>query len=391
MLHIIHFYILDSKGDAFKLKKSNLAAVLLFITFIFSFQIASIIKLDGSFSELENKILKQRPKYSWESLKTGKFTSGYESYISDQFPLRSEWLKVKNSADIIRGKKDIRDIYIGKDGYLIEKYNKPNQDTINKNISSINALSLKNLDLPFYVMLVPNACEILKDKLPPFAVSYDQLKVLEATKASFNKNIKFVDVYETLKNKKQEDIYYKTDHHWTTKGAYYAYETFCNNAGIKYEDFTFNKVTEDFYGTLYSKVVYPGIKPDYLSIAKPKTDLAHSVEYLDTNKKTKNLYETEYLKKKDKYAVFLDGNHAVVKVSTNSNNNNKKLLVLKDSYANCFIPFIANNYLQIHIIDARYVNTSIQAYIKQAKIDEVLLLYNLNFFSNDDSIVKLGH
>ena len=240
-------------------------------------------------------------------------------------------------------------------------------------------------------MIVPLSSGVLKDKLPPFATSYDQMEAIKYGQSKVDKSVKFIDVYKTLESKKDEYIYYKTDHHWTTKGAYYAYREFCNNVGIKpydIENFNIGKVTDKFYGTLQSKVNYNGLKPDYIETYTPKKALKYDVQYIDTQTSSNSLYEMKHLNSKDKYSIFLDGNHALVKINTNVPNN-KKILILKDSYAHCFVPFLTEHYSEIHMVDLRYFNMSINEYIKQFNIDEVLMLYNISSFSQENTLAKL--
>lgn len=351
----------------------------------------NITKADGEFSENENRILKQKPQLSLNNIFSGEFTKQYEEYITDQFILRDFWVRVKANMDVVAMKKDSKGIYFGKDGYLLQKFSKPDMNILDKNIEGINKLALSNKDITVYFMSIPLSSEVLKDKLPPFATTYDQMEVVKYGQSKIDKRVKFIDVYETLKSKKDEYIYYKTDHHWTTKGAYYAYRDFCSKVGLKPYDseyFNIEKVTDEFYGTLYSKVNYSGLKPDYIETYTYKKELKYDVEYMDTETSSSSLYETKHLDSKDKYSVFLDGNHALTKISTSAPNN-KKILILKDSYAHCFVPFLTAHYSEIHMVDLRYFNMNVNDYITQFNIDEVLMLYNISSFSQENALAKL--
>src|SRR3712207_156474 len=231
-------------------------------------------------------------------------------------------------------------------------------------------------------------------------------------------------VYEELKNHKNEYIYYKTDHHWTTLGAYYAYEKLGDTMGYKplqISDFNIEKVTDNFYGTLYSKGNYRDIEPDSIEIFKPKKQIDFNINYYDNKKTSGSLYEFNNLEKKDKYSVFLDGNHDLVTIKTIEKNTIyknkitkitkkksrksknkrkikleknkgikvKKLLVIKDSYAHSLVPFLTNHYDEIHMIDLRYFNDNINEYIKKNDIEDILLLYNVLTFTKESNISKL--
>ena len=373
------------------MNKHNKIIIFIFVVFLFLMFSFNITKADGQFSENENRMLKQQPVFTLNNVFSGEFTERYEEYITDQFIFRDFWVGVKSSIDVMLMKRDIKGVYFGKDGYLLQKFAKPDMTILDRNIEGINKLASSNKDIPVFLMVAPLSSEVLKNKLPSFATSYNQIEVAKYGESKIDKNVKFIDVYKALESKNSEYIYYKTDHHWTTRGAYYAYREFCNNVGlIPYgtEHFNIDKVTSEFYGTLYSKVNYTGVKPDYIETYTPKQELKYNVQYMDTGTSSNSLYEIKHLESKDKYSVFLDGNHALVKISTNAPNH-KKILILKDSYAHCFVPFLTEHYSEIHMIDLRYFNMSTNEYIKQFHIDEVLMLYNISSFSQENILAKL--
>lgn len=361
------------------------------LAFLILTGIIGVFMPDKKASEMENRILTQKPIFTWKDLKSGKFTSKYEEYITDQFPFRYFWVSVKSNTERILQKKDNKNVYLGKEGYLLQKPEALDKELISKNIDAINKFADDNRDLKTYFLLAPNSMEILKDKLPPFATTYDQYSVINDIKNSLKLNVNFVDIYDNFNQHKEEYIYYKTDHHWTSLGAYYAYNKLgsvmeYNPLAIK--DFNVEKATDEFYGTLYSRGNFTFIKPDSIHLFKSKANASVKVEYLDDGKESNSLYEPKHLKTKDKYSVFLDGNHALTTIKTDLNNG-KKLLVLKDSYAHSLVPFLTNHYEEIHMIDLRYFNMPVQQYMKEYDIKEVLLLYNFLSFTEDNSVIKL--
>ena len=361
------------------------------LAFLILMGIIGVFMPDKKASEMENRILAQKPIFTWKDLKNGKFTSKYEEYITDQFPFRDLWVSVKSNTERILQKKDNKNVYLGKEGYLLQKPEALDKELLSKNIDAINKFADNNRDLKTYFLLAPNSVEILKDKLPPFANTYDQYSVINDIKSSLKPNVNFVDIYDDFKQHKEEYIYYKTDHHWTSLGAYYAYNklgSIMEYKPLAIKDFDIDKVTDEFYGTLYSRGNFTFIKPDSIHLFKSKGDSSVKVEYLDDEKESNNLYEPKHLKTKDKYSVFLDGNHALTTIKTDLNNG-KKLLVLKDSYAHSLVPFLTNHYEEIHMIDLRYFNMPVQQYMKEYDIKEVLLLYNFLSFTEDNSVIKL--
>lgn len=362
----------------------------MFITFLISINILNILTPDRKFSEVENRILAQLPDLKWKNLISGKFTQKFEEYTIDQFVFRDFWVGIKSDIERLTLKSENKGIFFGKKGYLLEDYKKPDED-LDENIESINIFSKKLPNVSTYLMLAPNSVKVYEDKLPLFASPYDQLKTINFVKENLNKDIEFIDVYDKLSSKKNEYIYFKTDHHWTMRGAYYAYQALAKQLEIKpysIEDFYTKIVTNTFYGTFYSKASNRHISPDSIEIFQPKTDITYEVCYVDDKKCFNTLYELKHLDTKDKYSVFLDGNHALVTIKT-SVKNNKKIAIFKDSYSHCFIPLLANHYEEIHVIDLRYYKLNVYEYIKNNDIKESLFLYNVATFSTDENIKLL--
>lgn len=273
----------------------------------------------------------------------------------------------------------------------MRSFKEPDKKTVDNNIEAVNSFSKRNPNIPIYFMLVPNSVKINEDKLPSFASSYDQKKVIDYINSRVN-NVIAIDALSPLKEHKDEYIYYKTDHHWTTKGAYYAYREFCKRKNVmpmEHNDFNIKTVSNDFYGTLYSKFPLSFIKPDCIEAYYPKKKLILKVDYIDTKSTSTDIYEKRHLLKKDKYSFFIDGNHSLLSIKA-GDGKGKKLLVIKDSYAHCFVPFLTNHYGEVHMMDLRYFNSSVDDYINEKGIDEVLILYNTSFFSKEKSIKKLN-
>ncbi|MCD3296494.1 DHHW family protein, partial [Clostridium botulinum] len=269
-----------------KLHKFFLAFIMTF--FIIGMFVINIFSKDRGFSESENRVLQSRPSFSFQKLKSGKFTKEYEKYITDQFAFRDFWVGIKSSTDKLLEKKDNNGVYLGKDGYLLEKPEKIDGDNVIDNIDYINQFAKNNPKCKINFLLAPNSVKVLEEKLPKYATPEDEENIINKVKGKLNsQNIKFVDVYEELKNHKNEYIYYKTDHHWTTLGAYYAYEKLGYTMGYKplpISDFNIEKVTQDFYGTLYSKGNYRDVNPDSIEIFKPKKQIDFNINYFDNQK-----------------------------------------------------------------------------------------------------------
>ena len=363
---------------------------IMFLVTIFSFVGLNLIVKDKQFSENENRLLEQKPKFTLDRLFEGRYTKKYEKYTVDQMVGRDEFIKIKTKTDDLMGKNSENGVFKCDDGYLIESFGKPNEEYLKANIEAINKFADKHKNIKTSMLIAPTAVNILEDKLPAFAPVYNQDEYLSRLSKSIDNKIDFVNISSEMKKHKDEYIYYKTDHHWTTLGAYYAFLDFANQSGLKTQPNSYDKyrVSNDFYGTLYSKSGYK-VKPDQVDIYTPKDKNDQViVEYKEEKKKSPTIYESEALKKKDKYEVFLGGNHPVVDIKTTSESD-KTLLLIKDSYANSFVQFLTPYYKEIIMVDPRYYYEDIEKLIKEKNVTDLLYLYNANTFFNDSSLAPV--
>ncbi|NLK21227.1 MAG: hypothetical protein GX308_03920 [Epulopiscium sp.] len=362
----------------------------IFCGIIYMGLIFNLILPNRRFSTFENRMLQQRPKITRKALISGKLRDEVEDYVADQFVARDFWIDLKSKIEISIGKNENNGIYFGKDGFLLEKFERPSEEILDKNIESILQFSKKSFK-DILLLLVPNSVAIYKDKLPNYAAPYPQEKILEYIEGRTKDSLKFVDVYDSLLENKKDYIFYKTDHHWTTEGAYYGYRSFMETEGltpIPLEDFNKEAVSSNFFGSYYSKARQSRKTGDTIEIFTPENPVKTIVDYKDENKKTHSIYELNHLEEKDKYAMFLDGNHGLLTITTDIDSD-KNLLIIKDSFANGMIPFLTSHYKTIHVIDPRYYNLSLEKYIKENHIDTILILYNVSGFTTDTSLSKI--
>lgn len=365
-------------------KKSMILNIVLVAGFLLILTVFSFLKEDRKFSQNENRLLAQKPEFTWSTLFSGKFSENYESYVTDQFVGRDEFITVKTYADILLGKKDIKGIYLGEEGFLLEQHlpDSISEEEEEKRLVLLDSLAkyceAREGNGTFRVMLAPTADNILTDKLPAYASVYNQSAFLNKVQERVPLGT-YVDAEAIINEHADEYIYYRTDHHWTTLGAYYAYTAWAKSMGVdplSQEDFTIRTVTDSFLGTLHSKVNIP-INTDTICVYEPKESVSYRVYYDLAETAVDSLYEEKYLETKNKYGMFLDDNHGIIEIDT-SVNNGKTLFVIKDSYANCFIPFVAMHYEKLYIVDLRYYNGKLYDMIE--KDMDVLVLYNVYHF-----------
>lgn len=386
------------KFSFIKEKLNTVVTTMIFLGVIMVFTVVSLLTPDKTFSFTENRVLAQMPKFSVEGFFEGEFTADYEEYITDQFFGRDRWINVKTRTELLLGKKDINGVYIGKDEYLIETH-----DSIDEVKAYANADRMVNFVKEqagilgaehVSMMVVPTASAIMADKLPAYATTFDQKSYIDYMKAQAGDN--FVDVSSVLSEHAVagEEIYYRTDHHWTTYGAYLSYVKWANDIGFEpypMESFDVNTVSEDFLGTVYSKINYSTVT-DKLQLFEINEDISYSVDINMGHKKMDSLYEKEHLDTKDKYSVFLDGNNSIVTIDVNGGRaDGETLLVIKDSYAHCFVPFVANHYKQVIVIDMRYLKMPVEKVIADYGITDILVLYNVIHFAEDTNFALLGN
>ena len=364
------------------IKMAGIFLVFLIVAFAFN-----LFSKDKKYSESENRMLAQKPVFSMANLTSGKYMKDMEDYVTDQFFIRDKWINLKVLEDLALGKKESNGVYIGKKDYLMEIPTAPNQKALDNNLDAISNFSASHPDINTVMTLIPNAAYIYDHLIPRNAPVRDQEKDIKYVMNAVSTSLNFVDLTKTMSSHKEEDIYYKTDHHWTTLGARYAFDALSTALGIEKptQEYKIYPVTHSFQGTLASKSGYDKAL-DTIEIYVPQgvnTDCV--VNFTDEGEKTASVYESAALEKKDKYEVFFGGNHTRIDISTPMEGK-KNLLLFKDSYANCFIPFLVPYYRNIIVIDPRYFYDDIESLISDNEITDVLFLYNVNTFFGDNSL-----
>ncbi len=374
-------------------KKFNILLSALFLLFIFGFGIIFLILPDKDFSDNENRTLQQRPSLTAKSFFNGEYMTDIEDYVTDQFPFRDGWMMSNSLIQTALLKKDINGVYLSKDGYLIEVFDSVDETLYQRQLQALNKFVTYNQqsDRNYYIAIIPNSVYILEGKLPAYAPTLDQGEYISGIYDGISGDLLTkIDVCSTLFEHADEYIYYRTDHHWTSLGAYYGYTAIATAMGISpspIEDYTVTPVTDSFKGTFFSKGNF-AVTPDTIE----KIELTTPVKVTawgDDGEKSHSIYFEPALEIKDKYTYFLGGNPAHYTVETSADSQ-KTLVMIKDSYSHSLLPFFLEHYSTIHMLDLRYINKNINDYISQLDPDDVLLIYNAVTFSGDTNITKLG-
>lgn len=372
-------------------RKARIANLIgkIFIILLFLVMIINVIVPDREESELENRAFEQRPRFNLTTILSGDFMEQWEEYLSDQFAGRDTWRSLKVSLDRLGGARKENDIYIGKDGQLMEDIEVPDDGRLEANLTAIRDFAETYEDIPVTMMLVPDAACILNDSLPAFARVEDQRQMFSMAERKLGDTVNWVDTVSILNNHKSEKLYYKTDHHWTTQGAFYVFQDAAETLGIEgdvSDDFVSYTVTDSFNGVLAASSGVGLDEMEQIDIYAPTGgDDDVVVNYVDEGRKTTSLYDSSKLETRDKYGVFLGGNTSVVDIRTVSTSQ-KRLLVVKDSFADCFIPFLAPYYREIVVVDPRYYSGTMQDIMDSYRITDALILYSGNTFFTDNNI-----
>lgn len=402
-------------------RRAEVLTVSLITAFILCFSVWCLVAPKQTFSENENRALASWPVYSFDTLKDGSYMSGIQTYLSDHFPLRDPFMTLKTKYEMLTGREEINDIYLAKDGYYIEAYKTPKQQKkiitqFQKLQDAITTGAKENVR----VILVPTAISTYNAKLPNCAPDRGVLRQVDTMNEIYAAlpNMQKVDVWSALQTAVAQEntdrplasgdadgaqpvaeaedagcdtsaadgLYYHTDHHWTTHGAYVGYQAYCDAAGlspIPEADFQKTCVTTDFHGTIFSKLHDSTVPGDAITLYEnPANQL--TVSYPDTGEVTDTLYNRDYLAQKDKYSMFLNNLHPLVEITNASADSDRQLVLIKDSYANSMVPFLVHHYQKIYVFDTRYYRFGPSSFINEhPEVTDVLLLYNMNTIDTD--------
>lgn len=402
-------------------RRAEVLTVSLITAFILCFSVWCLVAPKQTFSENENRALASWPVYSFTALKDGSYMSGVQTYLSDHFPLRDPFMTLKTKYEMLTGREEINDIYLAKDGYYIEAYKTPKQQKkIITQFQKLQDAITTDAKQNVRVMLVPTAISSYNAKLPGSAPDRGVLRQVDTMNEIYAAlpNMQKVDAWSALQAAAAQEstgrtrasgnadgaqpvagtevagsdttaatgLYYHTDHHWTTHGAYVGYQAYCGAAGIDLipeADFQKTCVTTDFHGTIFSKLHDSTVPGDAITLYENPVNRL-TVSYPDTGEVTDTLYNRDYLAQKDKYSMFLNNLHPLVEITNETADSDRQLVLIKDSYANSMVPFLVNHYQKIYVFDTRYYRFGPSSFINEhPEVTDVLLLYNMNTIDTD--------
>ena len=348
--------------------------------------IVNLILPDKTYSATEKRNLQTLPELSIQQLADGSFMEEFDDYETDQFVGRNVWMSIKTTVERLFGKNESQGVLLCDDGYLMEAFLEPDEELMEKTIQAVNDFKERYAQLDMYFFLVPNDVSVLSDLLPAFAQTGDQNLYIDSFFEGLDDEITLLDVRELFEEKKEElQLYYKTDHHWTTDAAYEAYLYAADVMDLVVEEYQSGIVTTSFNGALTSKSGFLATSLDSISVYLPVNTTNYVVTYVEEQRRTVTFYVTDCLSGDDPYQIFFGGNYPQIIIDTDADSD-RTLLVLKDSFANCFIPFLASSYKQIVVVDPRYYYDDLNLLMQQYQFTDVLFLYNASTLSEDNNL-----
>ena len=372
-------------------KKYSIFITALFCVFLFGFGIAHFILPDRNFSDQENRYLTLFKAPTLETLRSGEFMEDFEDYITDQFPFRDQWIQLKALSELVLGKQENNGAYFGADGQtLFAQYTAPPQAELEKRVGYVNALA-NNLDVPVYFSIIPDKSYVWADRLPANAPNVDNGWTSMTAKSLASERVHYIDLYGALSG---DGVFYRTDHHWSTMGAYQGYMALAAamNDSVTILEYEPVLVSDSFYGTTWSACGAGWIEPDKMYTWVPEGGENGQLlvyRYPEGEPIEGSLYDLSKLEVKDKYSMFLGGNQPLCFIHNPEGSG--RLLVVRDSYSDSLAPFLSLDYQEVHLFDLRYTNMSLKQYVANYNIDQVLVLYSASNFSTDINLFKLAY
>ncbi len=363
--------------------------MIIFIVFIAVMFILFLALPKKEYSSSEKRFLAKAPEFNEQKLFEGEFRNAFESHIEDHTAGRDFWVGLAAYYNYALGNNGSKGVYNGKDGYLINDPTEMTNFTRNLGFIEEFAAHMKEWkNIPTTVLVAPSTGYICEDKLPTFHKSYHDDEAFEEMHDTF-KAAGFVDIRDAFKSAYADgnQVFYRTDHHWTTFGAHTAYEALAKPLGFTANPESAYEKTAypGFYGTTYSTSGYWLTQPDSIEVwDNPTNDI--DVKIADNDKEQKDMYFYSHLEEDDKYPIFLDGNHGYTVIKNNQAKTKDKLLVIKDSFAHSLVPFLADHYAEIIMVDMRYYSMPMLPIVEQEGIDRILFIYSVDNLATDTDI-----
>ncbi len=369
-------------------KRSDKCIVLLFCLFLGLMLLFFLLLPKGSWSGKEKRYLAQAPSLRTADLLSGRFAEDAEDYAADHLPGRDLLVGLHAHFLLLTGRQASREVLLCRGGRLVEAQVALDRAAVEENMEAVRAFA-GNAPCPVDLMLVPCAGAVLDGELPALGGPYDDAETISLAYELAGDRLGTVELLAPFTEAAEPGaLYYRTDHHWTAEGAWLACRTYLSGIGretLPKESYRVREV-EGFRGTTWSRGGFWELPAETLAIwDSGGRFLAENAESEGVHQ---GLFYEERLSEDDKYPVFLDGNHSLVRVRQEGGGEGK-LLVVRDSFGSSLGCFLADSYEEVVLVDLRYYRGRVSQLLAEEDFDRVLILYSVNNFLQDGNIVFL--
>ena len=361
-----------------KPKKSEILTIALFCGFLFTMAVLYLILPKTEFSQLEKRYLAEFPKGDWEEIASGDWGEDVETYLADHIPGRDFFVGLNAYFDLYTGRQAGKDIRVSGDR-LVEAPLDVDASASMTKMNIINSFA-DAVGQPVHLAIVPSAGWALEGR----SGGYFDDGIIRGINAMAGENVQPLDLLPTFENR--PELFYRTDHHWTSEGAYEAYRVLMAEFGREFlekSDFSI-EIVEDFRGSTYSRSALWLTPGEELELWHGSGEL--TVTNAEAVGSHQGVFYRERLEEADKYTVYLDGNHSLVRIVNPEKTG--RILVIRDSYSNCLGAFLAESYGEVVLVDLRYYVNPVSGLAAEG-FDDILILYSIGNFMTDTNLPRL--
>lgn len=364
----------------------NKLTVIIFCGALLVMALLLLLLPPGEFSEKEKRYLAGAPELTADTLFSGEFGEKAETYAADHLPARDLLIGINAGLDKLALRQTVKDIYVGNDGRLFERPVTADPQELREKLEQINDFAdILGREVDF--ILVPSAGYILRDDIGGLADSYRDRDIIYLTREFCGDKINFINLVSLFENEPDPGaLYYRTDHHWTSRGAYLAACEYLSQKGRtvpREQDFTV-ETAEGFYGTTYSRSALWLTDSESIELWRGKGSF--TVTNSDDRLPHEGLFYTEHLSEADKYPVYLGGNHPLIRIENSNPDAEGSILIIRDSYSSCLAGFLAESYKTVVLADLRYYKQPLSKLCEEEGFDDVAVIYSLGNFVSDENI-----
>ena len=285
-------------------------------------------------------------------------------------------------------------VIVGDAAYELYTYSDATADNYALAVNKVAAALEQKADV--YDILIPLGSGItFPDNLRDQIKSSDQREAMSSIQAKMDETVKTVDIYDSLMTNRNEYIYFRTDHHWTALGAYYAYEDFCEVKGItpetldSYETSEFDGFLGSFYNDTNANETLKA-NADVVTAYHPNMDaIMHVTDSRGVEYDSKVIFDESKAAAGLKYSCFIAGDNPITEIENKELTDGSSCIVVKESFGNAFVPFLVDHYQTIYVVDYRYWKGSISELAQEKNVDDVIFVNNLSMIRNKSLVGKL--